>query len=83
MYKKDSKTLSTLWGRTGAAILTLLATVLAGYGYMFGEEMQTQVFETIGGLFAGLAFLQVSASKIRESKKLAEDDKTNTGTESK
>lgn len=83
MYTKDSKTLSTLWGRTGAAILTLLATALAGFGYTFGEEMQTQVFETIGGIFAGLAFLQISASKIRESKKIKEADKTNTGTESK
>lgn len=69
MYKKDSTTLSLLWGRTGAAILTLLAAGLAGFGFTFGEEMQTQVFEAVGAIFAGFAFLQISASKVRESKK--------------
>ena len=68
-YKKDSTKLSLLWGRTGAAILTLLASVLAGFGFTFGAEMQTQVFEAVAAILGGLAFLQVSASKIRENKK--------------
>lgn len=69
MYKKDSTTLSLLWGRTGAAILTLAATVLAGFGFTFGAEMQTQVFEAVAAILGAVAFLQVTASKVRESKK--------------
>ena len=70
MYKKDSNVFSLFWGRMGAAILLGIATLLSGYGYIFELEDQQMVYDVIASIFAGIAFIQVTVSKIRENKKV-------------
>jgi uncharacterized membrane protein len=72
MYKKDSTTVSVLWGRSGAAILLLVSMVLGGFGFTFAEDDQAAIFEAVSTLLAAIALIQVRLSKIRESKKLEE-----------
>jgi high-affinity Fe2+/Pb2+ permease len=73
MYQKDSNKLSLLWGRIGAAVLLLISTALAGLGYTFGEAEQAAAFEAVASVLAALAVFPVVASKIRESKKVKQE----------
>lgn len=70
MYQKDSNKLSLLWGRIGAAVLLIVSAALAGFGYTFSEADQAATFKAVASVIAGLAFFPVTASKVRESKKV-------------
>ena len=69
-YKQDSNVVSLFWGRIGAAILLLISVVLQGFGYTFGAEDQSMVFDAISSVLAAVALIQITFSKIRESKKV-------------
>jgi len=73
-YRQDSTTFSLLWGRIGAAVLLLVAVALQAAGFTFAAEAQAAVFDAVSGILAGVALIQVTISKIRESKKLNEPD---------
>ena len=69
-YKQDTNTFSLFWGRIGAAILLLISVGLQGFGYTFGAEDQAMVFDAISSVLAAVALIQITFSKIRESKKV-------------
>ena len=69
-YKQDSNTFSLFWGRIGAAILLLISVALQGFGYTFGAEDQAAVYDAISSVLAAVALIQITFSKIRESKKV-------------
>ena len=69
-YKQDSNVVSLFWGRIGAAILLLISVVLQGFGYTFGAEDQAAVYDAISSVLAAVALIQITFSKIRESKKV-------------
>ena len=69
-YKQDSSTVSLFWGRIGAAILLLISVGLQGFGYTFGAEDQAAVYDAISSVLAAVALIQITFSKIRESKKV-------------
>jgi uncharacterized membrane protein YidH (DUF202 family) len=57
---------SLLWGRVGAAILTLAAVVLAGFGIEFGADTQSEVYGAISAVLAGIGAVMAVVSKLRE-----------------
>ena len=65
----DSWIGSLLWGRVGAAVLTLLAVVLGSFGVEFGQEDQQSVFTTIAGLLASVGAVMAILSKWKEQYK--------------
>ena len=69
-YKQDSNTVSLFWGRIGAAILLLISVALQGFGYTFGAEDQALVFDAISSVLAAGALIQITMSKVRESRKV-------------
>ena len=69
-YKQDTNTVSLFWGRIGAAVLLLTSVALQGFGYTFGAEDQALVFDAISSVLAAVALIQITFSKIRESKKV-------------
>ena len=69
-YKQDSNTVSLFWGRIGAAVLLLISVALQGFGYTFGAEDQAAVYDAISSILAAVALIQITFSKIRESKKV-------------
>ena len=69
-YKQDTNTFSLFWGRIGAGILLLISVGLQGFGYTFGAEDQAMVFDAISSVLAAVALIQITFSKIRESKKV-------------
>jgi len=73
-YRQDTTTISLLWGRIGAAVLLLIATVLQGFGYTFDLPAQEAVFDAVSAVLGGVALILVVISKVRESKKLNEPD---------
>ena len=71
-YKQDSNTVSLFWGRIGAAILLLISVALQGFGYTFGAEAQSAIYDAISSVLAAVALIQITISKVRESKKVEE-----------
>jgi len=71
-YKQDTNTFSLFWGRIGAAILLLISVALQGFGYTFGAEDQALVFDAISSVLAAGALIQITMSKVRESRKVKE-----------
>jgi len=71
-YKQDTNTFSLFWGRIGAAILLLISVGLQGFGYTFGAEDQAMVFDAISSILAAGALIQITISKVRESRKVEE-----------
>ena len=69
-YKQDTTTVSLFWGRIGAAVLLLTSVALQGFGYTFGAEDQAAVYDAISSILAAVALIQITFSKIRESKKV-------------
>ena len=67
--KTDSWIGSLLWGRVGAAVLTLLAVLLGSFGIEFGAEEQQTVFATIAGLLASVGAVMAVISKWKEQYK--------------
>ena len=71
-YRKDSNAVSLFWGRIGAAILLLISVALQGFGYTFGAEDQAAVYDAISSILAAGALIQITISKVRESRKVEE-----------
>ena len=69
-YKQDSNTVSLFWGRIGAAVLLLTSVALQGFGYTFGAEDQAAIYDAISSLLAAGALIQITMSKVRESRKV-------------
>ena len=71
-YRQDTTTVSLFWGRIGAAVLLLTSVALQGFGYTFGAEDQALVFDAISSVLAAGALIQITMSKVRESRKVKE-----------
>ena len=71
-YKQDSNVVSLFWGRIGAAVLLLISVALQGFGYTFGAEDQAAVYDAISSILAAGALIQITISKVRESRKVEE-----------
>ena len=71
-YKQDSNVVSLFWGRIGAAILLLISVGLQVFDYTFSPEDQAMVYDAISSVLAAVALIQITFSKIRESKKVEE-----------
>ena len=71
-YKQDSNVVSLFWGRIGAAILLLISVGLQVFDYTFSPEDQAMVYDAISSVLAAVALIQITFSKIRESKKVKE-----------
>ena len=69
-YKQDSNIVSLFWGRIGAAILLLISVGLQVFDYTFGPEDQAAVYDAISSVLAAVALIQITFSKVRESKKV-------------
>jgi len=69
-YRQDTTTVSLFWGRIGAAILLLISVGLQVFDYTFSPEDQAMVFDAISSVLAAVALIQITFSKIRESKKV-------------
>ena len=68
--KTDTWVGSMLWGRVGAAILTIVAMILGGYGFEFSASDQQAVFASIAGVLQGIGAVMMVVSKLREQKKV-------------
>ena len=66
---KDSMWSSLIKGRLGAAVLSLVALVLAGWGYTLSEDIQAQILDALVVFASGISTVYALWSKIRESKK--------------
>ena len=71
-YRQDSWIVSALWGRLGAAALTLVAAGLGALGYAVTPEEQETTFALVSSILAAIGGLLVVISKIREQGKLRE-----------
>ena len=60
---------SLIWGRVGAAVLTVLAILVSAFGINFGPEDQQAVFEVISGIMAGIGVIMTLISKWKEQYK--------------
>jgi len=69
-YKPDSFKASLIWGRIGAATLSLVAFGLGTTGYVMTPEDQETAFSLISSVLAGIAGVLAIVSKIREGGKL-------------
>ncbi len=68
-YKKDAWIGSLVWGRLGAAVLTLAAAGLGAIGYTMGPEEIATAETLITSILAGVGGMLAIISKVRESKK--------------
>jgi len=69
-YKQDSNTVSLFWGRIGAAVLLMISVGLQVFDYTFSPEDQALAFDAISSVLAAVALIQITFSKIRESRKV-------------
>lgn len=60
---------SMLWGRIGAAILTLAAVILAGFGIEFSSDDQSAFYAAISGILASVGAIMAIVSKFRQKKR--------------
>lgn len=65
----DSVWISLIKGRVGAAVLSLVALVLAGWGYTLNEAAQAQILDVLVVFATGISTVFTLWSKIRETKK--------------
>jgi len=65
----DSLLTSLIKGRVGAAVLSLVALVLAGWGYTLDEAAQAQILDVLVVFATGISTVFALWSKIRETKK--------------
>ncbi len=72
-YRKDPLWLSTVWGRVGSVVLSVLGAILMILGVPFTEADQQELHSNIGALMAGAGGLLAFISKYREKRKAEED----------
>lgn len=72
-YQPDSFKASLVWGRIGAAVISLVAFVLSLFGYAMTPEDQEATAVLITSVLSGVAGVLAIISKIREAKKLKEE----------
>ncbi len=72
-YRKDPLWLSTIWGRVGSFVLSVLGVILMLFGVPFTDADMGELDKNIGALMAGAGGLLAFISKYREKRKAEED----------